>query len=111
MSGGRLQREFLIAFASGLLVTPSLVAQQKFMTRRLMQSPSPPVATSPVPLPPEQMPTLAPKVQFQQGQLARGRAAPKSGEGFVQAIKDAAGTNDFGHLVRDGGKEWPPLFS
>ena len=70
MSGGRLQRKFLIAFASSLLVTPSLVGQQKFTGRRLAQSPVPsPVASSPVPLPPEQMPASPPEVQFHQGQL------------------------------------------
>jgi hypothetical protein len=70
MSGGRLQRKFLIAFASSLLVRPSLVGQQKFTGRRLVQSPVPsPVASSPVPLPPEQMPASPPEVQFHQGQL------------------------------------------
>jgi len=70
LRGRRLQRKFLIAFASSLLVTPSLVGQQKFTRRPLVQSPVlSPVASSPVPLPPEQMPALPPEVQFHQGQL------------------------------------------
>ena len=70
LRGRRLQRKFLIAFASSLLVTPSLVGQQKFTGRPLVQSPVlSPVASSPVPLPPEQMPALPPEVQFHQGQL------------------------------------------
>lgn len=69
MSVGKLRREFFIALVL-MLVTPSLVGQQKFAGRGSVQSPSPSRAgASPASLPPEQMPSSPPEVQFHQDQL------------------------------------------
>ena len=93
MSGGRLQRKLLIALASGLLVTPSLVAQQRFTARRLTQSPiPPPVATSPVPLPPEQLPPSPPEVQFRQGQLTITASNSTLGD-ILRAVRKETGAS------------------
>jgi len=93
MSGGRLQRKFLIALASSLLVTPSLAGQQKFTGRRLVQSPvSSSLASSPVPLPPEQMPASPPEVQFHQGQLTI-MASNSTLSDILRAVRDRTGAS------------------
>ena len=93
MSGRRLQRKLLIAFATCLLVTPSLVGQQKLMARRQAQSPTPtPVASSPVPLPPEQMPASPPAVQFHQGQLTIMASNSTLGD-ILRAVRKETGAS------------------
>ena len=93
MSGGRLQQKFLIAVTSSLLVTPGLVGQQKFTARHLTQSPTPPpVATSPVPLPPEQLPASPPEVQFRQGQL-RITASNSTLSDILRAVRKETGAS------------------
>ena len=64
-----LRREFVIAIAL-ILVTRSLVGQQTFTGKSLVQSPIPlPSASSLGSLPLDQMPASPPEVQFHQGQL------------------------------------------
>lgn len=93
MSGGRLQRKLLIPLACGLLVTPSLVAQQKFLAPRPMRSPvTSPVAQSPVPLPPEQMPASPPEVQFNQGQLTIMASNSTLGD-ILRAVRKETGAS------------------
>lgn len=67
-----MRREPLIALAFSLLVTPKLVAQQKFSVppQRPIHSPvSATAVPSAPPLRPEQLPASPPEVQFQRGQL------------------------------------------
>ena len=65
-----MQRKLLIAVASSLLLTPSLLGQRKFPVKAQLQAPAPaPQAQPSPPLPPEQMPATPPDVQFRQGQL------------------------------------------
>jgi hypothetical protein len=92
MAGGRLQRKFLIAFASSLLVTPSLVGQQKFTGRQPVQSPVPSTASSPVPVPPEQMPASSPEVQFHHGQLTI-RASNSTLGDILRAVRKETGAS------------------
>jgi len=64
-----LQREFLVAIAL-ILVTRSLVGQQAFTGKNLVQSPIPlPAASSLVSVPLDQVPASPPEVQFHQGRL------------------------------------------
>jgi hypothetical protein len=86
-----MQRKFLIAFASSLLVTTSLAGQQEFTDNRLLQSPIPsPTASAPVTLSPEQMPASPPEVQFHQGRLTI--KAPNSTLGdILNAVRNETG--------------------
>jgi len=64
-----LRREFFVAITP-ILVARSLVGQQAFTGKSLVQSPIPlPTASSLVSLPLDQMPASPPEVQFHQGQL------------------------------------------
>jgi len=93
MSGGRLQRKFLIAVTSSLLMTPGLVGQQKLMARGKVQSPTlSPAASSAVPLPPEQLPASPPEVQFRQGQLTITASNSTLGD-ILRAVRKETGAS------------------
>jgi len=90
MSGGRLQRKLLIAFAFSLL-TPSLVGQQKLMAQRQVQSPAP-SPSSPAALPPEQMPASPPAVEFHGGQLTIMASNSTLGD-ILRAVRKETGAS------------------
>jgi hypothetical protein len=93
VSGERLRRKLIIAFASCLLLMPSLLGQQKFVGQRPLQSPTPaPVVSSVARLPPEQMPALAPEVQFHQGQLTIMASNSTLGD-ILRAVRKETGAS------------------
>jgi hypothetical protein len=92
MSGGRLQQKLLIAWVFSLLVTPSLVAQQKFPAQRPLQPVPAQAVQSPVPLPPEQMPASPPEVQFNQGQLTIMASNSTLGD-ILRAVRKETGAS------------------
>jgi hypothetical protein len=90
-----LQRKLLIAFASSLLLTPSLFGQQKLLSKRHLATPVPapaPVTQPAVPLPPEQMPASPPEVQFQQGQLTISASNSTLGD-ILRAVHKETGAS------------------
>ena len=88
-----MRRTFLIAIASSLLLSTSLVGQQNFAGGQAVRSPgSPAVASSPVPLPPEKMTASPPEVQFQQGLLTIKASNSTLGD-ILNAVRKETGAS------------------